>query len=52
MSKLRLENVCYKYEKSKNFVLKDISFEFEKGKIYAIPEVVAEIERLESAIVG
>lgn len=36
MSKLRLENVCYKYEKSKNFVLKDISFEFEKGKIYAI----------------
>ena len=25
---------------------------FEKGKIYAIPEVVAEIERLESAIVG
>lgn len=36
MSKLRLENVSYKYEKSKNFVLKDISFAFEKGNIYAI----------------
>ena len=36
MSKLRLENVCYKYEKSSKFVLKDISYEFEKGNIYAI----------------
>lgn len=36
MSKLRLENVCYKYEKSTKFVLKDVSYEFEKGNIYAI----------------
>ncbi len=36
MSKLRLENVSYKYEKTSRLVLKDISFEFEKGKIYAI----------------
>ncbi len=36
MSKLRLENVSYKYEKSSKMVLKDVSFEFEKGNIYAI----------------
>lgn len=36
MSKLRLENVNYRYEKSSRWVLKDISFAFEKGKIYAI----------------
>lgn len=36
MSKLRLDNVCYKYEKSSKFVLKDISYEFERGHIYAI----------------
>ena len=36
MSKLRLENVSYKYEKTTKFVLKDISFEFERGNIYAI----------------
>lgn len=36
MSKLRLENVSYKYEKSSEWVLQNISYEFEKGKIYAI----------------
>ena len=36
MSKLRLENVCYKYESSRKMVLQDISYEFEKGNIYAI----------------
>ena len=36
MSKLRLENVSYKYENSTKLVLKDISFSFEKGNIYAI----------------
>lgn len=36
MSKLKLENVSYKYEKNSRWVLQDISFEFEKGKIYAI----------------
>ena len=36
MSKLRLDNVCYKYDGSKKMVLKDISYEFEKGNIYAI----------------
>lgn len=36
MSKLRLENVSYKYEKSTKLVLKDISYEFERGNIYAI----------------
>ena len=36
MSKLRLENVNYKYESSPRTVLKDISFTFERGKIYAI----------------
>ena len=36
MSKLRLENVCYKYEGSRKLVLQDISYEFEKGNIYAI----------------
>ena len=47
---LRLENVTKQY---KNFTaVNNVSFELEKGKIYAIPEVVAEIERLESAIVG
>ena len=34
MSKLRLENVCYKYEGSRKLVLQDISYEFEKGNIY------------------
>ena len=36
MSKLRLENVCYKYENSTKIVLQDISYEFERGNIYAI----------------
>ncbi len=36
MSKLRLENVSYKYEKTSKMVLQDVSYEFEKGKIYAI----------------
>lgn len=36
MCKLRLENVCYKYENSRKMVLQDISYEFEKGNIYAI----------------
>ena len=36
MSKLRLENVCYKYENSTKMVLQDISYEFERGNIYAI----------------
>lgn len=36
MSKLRLENVSYKYESSPRTVLKDISFTFDKGNIYAI----------------
>ena len=36
MSKLRLENVCYKYDGSRKLVLQDISYEFEKGNIYAI----------------
>ncbi len=36
MSKLKLENVCYKYESSRKMVLQDISYEFEKGNIYAI----------------
>lgn len=36
MSKLRLENVCYKYENSRKMVLQDISYEFERGNIYAI----------------
>lgn len=36
MSKLRLENVNYKYEKSSALILKDVSYTFEKGKIYAI----------------
>lgn len=36
MSKLRLENVSYKYEKSRKNVLQDLSYEFENGNIYAI----------------
>ena len=36
MSVMRLENIDFKYEKSKMFVLKDVSYEFEKGNIYAI----------------
>lgn len=36
MSVMRLENINFKYEKSKMYVLKDVSYEFEKGKIYAI----------------
>lgn len=36
MSKLRLENVSYRYEKGSRWVLQDVSYEFEKGKIYAI----------------
>lgn len=36
MSKLKLENVCYKYEGSRKLVLQDVSYEFEKGNIYAI----------------
>lgn len=36
MSKLRLENVSYNYEKGSPMVLKDVSFEFETGVIYAI----------------
>ena len=36
MSVMRLENIDFKYEKSKMYVLKDVSYEFEKGNIYAI----------------
>lgn len=36
MSKLRLENVSYGYEKGLPLILKDISFSFEKENIYAI----------------
>ena len=34
MSILRIENICFAYDKKQ--VLKDVSFEFEKGKIYSI----------------
>jgi putative ABC transport system ATP-binding protein len=36
MSILKLENLTYSYEGSKNIILKGISREFEKGSIYAI----------------
>ncbi|MBP3765961.1 MAG: ABC transporter ATP-binding protein [Bacilli bacterium] len=36
MSILRLENVSYKYEDDKKYVLKDINYDFEKGRTYAI----------------
>ena len=36
MSVMRLENIDFKYDKSKMFVLKDVSYDFEKGNIYAI----------------
>lgn len=36
MSKLKLENVNYKYEKNSAWIFKDVSYTFEKGKIYAI----------------
>lgn len=36
MSVMRLENIDFKYEKSKMYVLKDVSYEFDKGNIYAI----------------
>ncbi len=35
MALLKLENICYSYDKRRN-VLNDISFEFEAGGIYAI----------------
>ncbi|MBP5159663.1 MAG: ABC transporter ATP-binding protein [Lachnospiraceae bacterium] len=33
---LRVENVSYRYEKTKDYVLKDVSAEFEKGRLYMI----------------
>ncbi|MDD3239166.1 MAG: ABC transporter ATP-binding protein [Lachnospira sp.] len=36
MSILKLEDVCYRYDESKKYVLKDINYDFEGGKIYAI----------------
>ena len=33
---MRLENIDFKYEKNKTYVLKDVSYDFEKGNIYAI----------------
>lgn len=36
MSILKLENICYSYDKSKKKVLDQISYEFEEGNIYAI----------------
>lgn len=36
MSIMRLENIDFKYEKNKTYVLKDVSYDFEKGNIYAI----------------
>ena len=36
MSILKLENVAYKYDGTKKYVLKDLNYEFEKGKIYSI----------------
>ena len=36
MSILKLENVSYKYEDDKKYVLKDMNYNFEKGKTYAI----------------
>jgi putative ABC transport system ATP-binding protein len=35
MSVLKLENVCFAYDRSKN-VLNNINYEFDEGKIYAI----------------
>lgn len=36
MSILKLENICYSYDKNKKQVLKNINYEFEEGNIYAI----------------
>ena len=36
MSKLKLENVSYRYEKSSKDVLSNLNIEFEGGKMYAI----------------
>lgn len=36
MCVLKLENVSYKYDNSKKYVLKDLNYKFEKGKIYSI----------------
>ena len=36
MSVLKLENVAYKYDGTKKYVLKDLNYEFEKAKIYSI----------------
>ena len=36
MSILKMEDVCYRYEKAGNNVLEHINYEFEAGKIYAI----------------
>lgn len=36
MSKLQLENLCYKYDKQSKNVLNGINLSFESGKIYAI----------------
>lgn len=36
MSILKMENVCYRYEKSGSNVLEHINYEFDVGKIYAI----------------
>lgn len=35
MSLLKLDKICYSYDKKKN-VIEDISFEFETGSIYSI----------------
>lgn len=36
MSILKMEDVCYRYEKTGNNVLEHIDYEFDSGKIYAI----------------
>lgn len=36
MSLLKLDNICYRYDSSSPFVLKDLCYEFEEGKVYSI----------------
>lgn len=36
MSLLKLDNICYRYDISSPFVLKDLCYEFEEGKVYSI----------------
>lgn len=36
MSVLKLQDLCYKYEKRRDKVIDNISYEFEKGNIYAV----------------